>query len=169
MRDLFNDLYDIDKERFEEQKKTLNKKDTQKVENTKLRLADDYLYESEEENKQTNKQTDKKPDTKERPKKPTKIDVKKLNRLIDKEEMGINRGLFKKYLNFQRPSEMLKFVYNTNDKKNNGLINMIKSGLSHLKNEIKNMFKNEIKIEKLDIIVDIVEKILQFNRQNQEG
>ena len=31
------------------------------------------------------------------------------------------------------------------------------------------MSKNEIEIEKPDKIVDIVEKILQFNRQNQEG
>ena len=63
--------------------------------------------------------------------------------------MGINRELFKRYFNFQRPSEMLKFVYNTIDKKkNNDLVNVIKSGLSDLKNEIKKMSKNEIKTEK---------------------
>ena len=33
--------------------------------------------------------------------------------------MSINKELFKGYFNFQRPSEMLKFVYNTNDKKKN--------------------------------------------------
>ena len=64
---------------------------------------------------------------------------------------------------------MLKFVYNTNDKKNNDLINVIKSGLSDLKNEIKKLCKNEIEIEKSDKIVDTVEKILHLNRQNQEG
>ena len=31
------------------------------------------------------------------------------------------------------------------------------------------MYEDEIKIEKLHKIVDVVEKILQFNRQNQEG
>ena len=75
--------------------------------------------------------------------------MKNLNELINKEKMGINRELFKRYFNFQRPSEMLKFVYNTIDKKkNNDLVNVIKSGLSDLKNEIKKMSKNEIKIEK---------------------
>ena len=49
------------------------------------------------------------------------------------------------------------------------VINVIKSGLSDLKNEIKKMSKNEIENEKSDKVVDIVEKILQFNRQNQEG
>ena len=37
-----------------------------------------------------------------------------------------------------------------------------------LKNEIKKMSDNEIEIEKPDKIVDIVEKIVEFNRQNQE-
>ena len=40
---------------------------------------------------------------------------------------------------FQRASDMLKTVYNTNDrKKNNDLVNVIKSGLGDLKNEIEN-------------------------------
>ena len=41
--------------------------------------------------------------------------------------------------------------------------------MSDLKNEIEKMSKNETEIEKPDKTVDIVEKILQFNRQNQEG
>ena len=49
------------------------------------------------------------------------------------------------------------------------VINVIKSGLSDLKNGIKKMSKNEIENEKPDKVVDIVEKILQFNKQNQEG
>ena len=62
---------------------------------------------------------------------------------------------------------MLKAVYTTNDrKKNKDLVNVIKSGLSDLKNEIENMSKEEKEIEKPDKIADIVEKILEFNRQN---
>ena len=65
---------------------------------------------------------------------------------------------------------MLKFVYDANDKnKNNNLINVIKSGLNDLKNEIKKMSENEIEIEKPDKIVDIVQKILKFNRQIMKG
>ena len=63
---------------------------------------------------------------------------------------------------------MLKALYSTNNKrKNEKLVNLIKSGLSNLKNEIKEMPGN--KIEKPDPIIDIVEKILEFNRQNEEG
>ena len=81
--DLFNDLYYICNERYEEEENTLNKKDTQKFDDTKLKIADDYLDDFEEEDKQT----DKKPDKKEPPKKLTKIDVKNLNKLINKEKI----------------------------------------------------------------------------------
>ena len=59
---------------------------------------------------------------------------------------------------------MLKSVYITNDrKKNNNLVVMIKSGLSDLKKEIENMSEEEKEIEKPNEIIDIVEKILEFN------
>ena len=44
---------------------------------------------------------------------------------------------------------MLKTVYKANDKKkNNKLVNVIRSGLSNLKNETKNMNEEEKEIEK---------------------
>ena len=46
---------------------------------------------------------------------------------------------------------------------------MIKSGLSDLKNEIKDMCEEEKEIRKPIEIVDIVEKIIKFNKQNQQG
>ena len=49
------------------------------------------------------------------------------------------------------------------------LVYITKSGLNNLKNEIKKMSEDEIKIEKPYKIVDIVEKILKFNEENQEG
>ena len=65
---------------------------------------------------------------------------------------------------------MLKAVYNTNSKmKNTDLINVIKSGLSDLKDEIKEMSEDEIKIEKPHKTVDSVENILELDRRNQEG
>ena len=65
---------------------------------------------------------------------------------------------------------MLKAVYNTNSKmKNTDLINVIKSGLSNLKDEIKEMSEDEIKIENPHKTVDSVENILEFDRRNQEG
>ena len=56
-----------------------------------------------------------------------------------------------------------------NDKeKNNELVNMINSGLKDLKEEIKKMSEAEIENEDPESIVEIVEKILKFNKQNQQ-
>ena len=103
----------------------ITKKYTKKYDYTKLILANDYLYDSEEEDKET----DKKPDQTEPPKKPGINDVKKFTNLINKED--------KRFFSFQRPSAMLKAVYNAdNEKKNRDLINVIKSVLSDLMDEI---------------------------------
>ena len=51
----------------------------------------------------------------------------------------------------------------------NQLVNLINCGLKDLKKEIKKMFKAEIDNEKPDKVVNIVEKILKFNEQNQQG
>ena len=96
--------------------------------------------------------------------------MSKFNEWINEKETGINSELFKKYFKFQRPSDMLKFVFKTNDKKKNSkLANVIKSELSDLKNEIENMSEEEKEIEKPYEIVNIVEEILEFNKQKQEG
>ena len=49
------------------------------------------------------------------------------------------------------------------------MVNLIKSGLEYLKEEIKEMSKEEREIEKPDKIVEIVKEILNFNKQNQKG
>ena len=59
---------------------------------------------------------------------PKKVDVKEFNELIIKKEKGIDKEIFKKYLDFQTQSALLKNLYNLNDKaKNNDLVNVIKS------------------------------------------
>ena len=91
-----------------------------------------------------------------------------MNGLIRKKD--INRELFKKHFNFQRPSTMLKSLYKINDrKKNNESVSVINSGLKDLKKEIKEMSEDEIKIKKPDKIVEIVKEILKFNEQVQKG
>ena len=105
-------------------------------------------------------------------KKSTKDDVSAFNERINKEETAINSELFKKYFNFQRPSEMLKYLYQTNDReKNNKSVSVINSELQDLEKEIKEMSEEERENEKPQKIVKIVEKILKFNKQkqNQEG
>ena len=53
---------------------------------------------------------------------------------------------------------MLKDLYRINDKyKNNDLVNVIKSGLSNLKNAIKYISEEEKETEKPNEIIDIVE------------
>ena len=45
---------------------------------------------------------------------------------------------------------------------------MINSGLKDFKQEIKKMSEAEIENENPNLIVEIVEKILKFSRQNQQ-
>ena len=142
---------------------TENKK---KFDYKKLRLTDDYQYSFKEEEQKTSKKFNKK----ESPKKRTKTDLDELNEQIIKEETEIKEELFKNYFSFQKPTEMLETLYSVNDKKNNHmLVKIIKSGLIDLKNEIKKMSEDEIKIEKPYEIVDLVEEILEFNDKKQSG
>ena len=48
-------------------------------------------------------------------------------------------------------------------------MDVIISGLKDLKKEIKEMSKEEKEIEDAELIVEIVEEILKFNKQKQEG
>ena len=53
--------------------------------------------------------------------------------------------MFKHYFNFVVPSALVKQLDETkNKKKNNKLVNVIKSGLSDLKNKIEKMSQEEI-------------------------
>ena len=62
------------------------------------------------------------------------------------------------HFNFQNPSDMLKNLYQINDKeKKNKLVNVINSGLKDLKEEIKEMSEEEINTE----------DILRFIKQKQ--
>ena len=92
------------------------------------------------------------------------------NKQIIDDEIGLNEELFKKYFNFQRRSDMLMYLNKTNDKeKNKELVNVINSRLKDIKEEIKKMSDAEIEIEDPELIVDIVEEVLKFNEQNQQG
>ena len=91
--------------------------------------------------------------------------MSEFNEWGNKKERSINSEIFNKYFKFQRPSDMLKDLYRINDKyKNKGLVNVIKSGLSDLKNETENMSDEEKEIEKPSEIIDIVEKTLEFTK-----
>ena len=75
VRDLFNDLYYIWKDKYNEEKDGLNTKEERPLYYKNLRLTDDYQYELEEEKeekKEKKQQTSKKPDIKEPLKKSNK-------------------------------------------------------------------------------------------------
>ena len=52
-----------------------------------------------------------------------------------------------------------------NKKRNRTQVNLINSGLRDLKQEIENMSEQEKRIKNPNGVVDIVEMILEFNRQ----
>ena len=141
VRDLFNDLYYNYKDKYNEEKDGLNTKDKKLLYYKKLRLTEDYQYETEEEEKQN---TSKKSEKKEPPKKPTKDNSSNFKKRVNEKETDINSEIFQEYFSHQRPSDMLKDLYTTNDKyKNNGLVNVIKNGLSNFKNPTKNTSEQE--------------------------
>ena len=85
---------------------------------------------------------------KEPPEKPTKDNASKFNEWFNEIETDINSKIFQKHFKFQRPSDILKTLYTTNDKKKNSkLVNVIKSGLSDLKNEIEDMSEEEKELQ----------------------
>ena len=72
----------------------------------------------------------------------------------------------KKHFNLVVITALVKQLYETKNKnKNDKLVNLIKSGLSNLKDEITEMSKDEIENEKPDKIVEIAEEILDFNKK----
>ena len=78
--------------------------------------------------------------------------------------------MFEDHFNFVVPSVLAKKLNEIKNKKeNNKLVNVIKSRLTDLKNEIKEMSEDEKKIEKPDKILKIVKEILEFNKQKQLG
>ena len=132
-----------------------------KIDYKKLRLSDDYQSPSKEEQEEIEEK---------KQEEETITDINAFNEQINKEETSINKEIFTKHFKSQRSSELLKGLYKTNDpNKNNIKANLIKSGFKDLKEEIKKMPKEERENEKPDKIVEIVEEILRFNKQKQEG
>ena len=85
--------------------------------------------------------------------------------------MKINQKLWtiiclKNILNLNQLLIWKKQLFKTkNENKNNDLVNVIKSELIDLKKEIEEASEEEIKIEKPNEIVKIIDEILEFNRK----
>ena len=159
-----NSLYYIYKNKYNKKINSLDTENRTKLDYKKLRLSD-YRYLSEEEQEEEQQE-----DQEEKEQKETKTDIHEFSNYIAEEEAHINKELFIKHFNYQKPSDMLNHLYETNDiNNNNKSVSVICSGIKDLKKEIKEMSKEERKIEKPDNIAKVVEEILKFNKQYQEG
>ena len=76
--DIYNKLYDIYKIKYSKKTNSLNAKNKKKLDYKKLRLSDNYLYSSEEEQEKQDEKT-------------TKADPNEFNEWINKKETEINR------------------------------------------------------------------------------
>ena len=77
----------------------------------------------------------------------------------------LESDLIRKHFNYNILGEMRESLGNTKGAyKNKAKVSLIKSGLRYLKNEIKQMSKNEIESERPDTIIDLAEKILDLPR-----
>ena len=77
--------------------------------------------------------------------------------------------MFKTYFNFSAPIGLAKKLFETKHKKKNSeFVEKIKIRWSNLKNETEKMSKTEIKNEKPNKILGIVNEIIDFNKKSQK-
>ena len=99
-----------------------------------------------------------------------KDDYNTFFKYFEDESKDISYELFEKYFFSPVPTILAKRLFKIKNKKeNNDSVKLIKSGIIDLEEEIKNMSKEEIEIEKPDKILTIVKEILKFNREKQSG
>ena len=95
------------------------------------------------------------------------IDYEKIMGKTILKKRDINSELVKKHFFVHDLEDVLKNFKRSksNLERNKIEVSMIKNG--NLKKEIENMSKEEEEIEKPNVIIDIVENLLKFNRQQQ--
>ena len=165
--DIYNELHDIYKSKYNKKINSLSAKDKKKLNYKQLRLSDNYLYSPEEEQEKQDKKQEEQQEQNEKP-----FGLEDLIELIiNREKLPINNELFKKHFQVESPILMHKVLYDTKDKeKKSKLLNIFNSGLEDLEKEIKEMSKEEIKNEKPYNIVKVVKNILNLNKlKQQEG
>ena len=98
------------------------------------------------------------------------IDYEEVDRLIDMKKKDITDKLVKKHFQVNSLNDMHKKLKGskTNLEKNRIQVSMIKSRLKDLEEEIEDMSEPEKEIGGPDEIVDIIERILEFNRNNED-
>ena len=99
----------------------------------------------------------------------TKLRRQRFDEIVKKEKK-VNVELFRYYFKYSNPSNMYKELNKTEKEKNEVKIDFIENDIADLKKDIENVSKDGVeKIETLNRIKDIVELILDFNNEDQEG
>ena len=76
--------------------------------------------------------------------------------------------MYSHYVNYSSPDNMCSRLDNAKSEINKDQVYLIKNALTKLKNIVKNVPKNRrFKIEESEKIIDIVERILELNNENQ--
>ena len=88
---------------------------------------------------------------------------------IKEKSRDINNDFFKKYFDFVASIDLANKLYKTKDpKENSEIVEETKNTWSNLKDEIKEMSKEEIKNEKPNEIFGIANEIIDFNKEIQK-
>ena len=88
----------------------------------------------------------------------------KFFKYIENESKCINYDLFRKYFDFETPTQLIKNYLKQKVKNNNDFVGEINNRWSKLEDEIEEMSENEKKVEQPDKILTIGEEILNFNK-----
>ena len=110
--DIYNELFDIYKSKYNKKINSLDAKNKKKLNYKQLRLSDNYLYSSEEEQKEQDKKQE---EQEEQGEKPFGLDDL-IELIINREKLPTNDELFKKHYQYEKPILMHKALYNTKDK-----------------------------------------------------
>ena len=82
----------------------------------------------------------------------------------------INNTLFNYYFDYSNPEIMFKKLRDASDQKNKNMVESIKKKLTKMKNIVKNVPKEKVsRVEENEKIIDIVEGILELNREKKSG
>ena len=93
------------------------------------------------------------------------IDYRKLSRLIDARARDINDELVRKHFLVQDLGSLLEKLRMIQKKKFQ--VDLVNSGLRDLKEEFEDMSEEEKEIENPNEIINLVENIIEINRQQQ--
>ena len=78
--------------------------------------------------------------------------------------------MFNHYFDYSSPSNMLSRLSDAKDDVNKNLVYLIKKSLAKIKNIVRKVPENKrLTIEENEKILDIVERILELNSENQLG